>query len=426
MAREDGSRLDVELLDRYLAQLNSGEADLETLLARPGLAGGEADELRALLKVAALVRATPQPTPSPEAVEAGRRRLLRAVMEKRRQRAAPAPSVGGTLDRVAAALQSLWQPRAPLRRATVLIVALVMVLALTSGGVTRAAANSLPNSPLYPVKLVTEQIRLVLTPSMTGKARLHIAFGERRLRETQALAEKGQRVDEGALQAMLAQNDRALEAIGLIPEEERQPLLDDFASLAEEEWRVLMQMRERIPPADHAPVDEAIAASAQNQELAEEAQKSLDVLPMPSPTSTVTQTVARPTPTAVKPTATAVKPTDKPKPTEPPPTPQPTVKPTRVGVVSLPTVEPIATPTTEKLTPTTEKPTPTPTVAPTKAPTPTPTEAAPTLTPTQVVVIPTGPTPIEPTATQEPTEPPPTPTKPAGVLPPPVPPTPTP
>lgn len=417
MVRESGSKLDVERLDRCLAQLNSGEADLETLLARPEPVEGQADELRTLLRVAALVRATPQPTPSPEAKEEGRRRLVRAAMERRRRQAAPAPSFRGVLERVAAAWQSLVQPRPALRRATVLIVALVMVLALTSAGVTRAAATSLPDSPLYPVKLATEKIQLILTPSMVGKARLHIAFGERRLWETQALAEKGQGVDERVLQAMLDHTTSALEAIAQLPAEEREPLLGDFASLAEKEWMILKELKERIPPADHPPVDEAITISAQNQELAEEAQENPELLPMPSPTSTATLTVAKPTltPTVAKPTATPKEPTSTPKPTA---TPQPT----EVKIISLPTVEPTVTPTPEP----TEPPT-TPTVAPTETPT-----AAPTATtePVGMTPVPSEPSPTpepptpEPTPTPQPPEPSPTPTEPVEI--PPIPPTPAP
>jgi hypothetical protein len=386
------SELDVERLDQYLAQLNSGEADLETLLE------GQADELQTLLKVAALVRATPHPTPSPQAVQAGRRRLMRAVVEKRREQAAPAPSVGNYVDRVAAAWRGFARPRVALRPATVLIVALVMVLALTSAGVTRAAANSLPDSPLYSVKLATEQIQLVLTPSMAGKARLYITFGERRLRETQALAEKGQPVHEGVLQAMRDQNARALEAITRLPEAERQPLLADFASLAEEEWMVLRDLKERIPPDDHPPVDEAITASAEDQELAEEAQKKPESLPEPSPTSTVTLTVTKPQPiptvvTAVKPTPQPTKPTSTPEP--PKPTPKPTPEELTIG--TLPTEKPTATPTPEK-----------PTSAPTSVPTtvvPTATEAP---TPTTQIVVP--PPPAEASPSPEPTEIPSTPT----------------
>jgi hypothetical protein len=387
------SELDVERLDQYLAQLNSGEADLETLLE------GQADELQTLLKVAALVRATPHPTPSPEAVEAGRRRLMRAVMEKRKEQAAPAPSFGSYLDRVAAALRGFARPRVALRPATVLIVALVMVLALTSAGVTRAAANSLPDSPLYSVKLATEQIQLVLTPSMAGKARLYITFGERRLRETQALAEKGQSVHEGVLQAMRDQNARALEAITQLPEAERQPLLADFASLAEKEWMILKELKERIPPDDHPPVDEAIAASAQDQELAEEAQKKPEATPEPSPTSTVTLTVTKPKPTptvvtAVKPTAQPTKPTSTPEPTKP--TPKPTEEPEELTIGTLPTEKPTATPTPEK-----------PTSAPTAVPTtvvPTATEV-PTVPPTLTteIVVPPPPTEAPPSPTPKPT-----------------------
>lgn len=404
MQQRSKSGLDAELLDRILSQLNSGEADLETLLARSELAEGQADELRTLVRVAALVQEAPQPVASPEAREAGRRQLLRAVMEKRRERAVPAPSFRDYVERLGGALQALWRPRAPLRRATVLVTALVIVVALSSLGVTRAAAGSLPDSPLYPIKLATEQVQLALTPSPEGKARLHIAFGERRLQEALALAEKGRGVNEGVLAAMLDHNKRALGAIARLPQQERVPLLADFASLAEKEWMTLQQVKQRVPSSDQAAVDEAIAASAQNQALAEAAQKNPDLLPTPSPTPTLTAVKLTPTDTAVKPTAKPVKPS----PTAVEPTAKPTSVPTRgpvVGEQPIP-IEPSVTPTAKPTaTPTMEKK---PTAVPTETPMATP-------TPTYQVVVPPPPTEIPPSPTPEPT---PRPTEPPTLTPP--------
>jgi hypothetical protein len=72
--------------------------------------------------------------------------------------------------------------------ATIIIVVVVL---LAGGGTVAAAAGSLPDSPLYPVKLATESVRLALTPSALGKAELNARFADERVDEIIEMAEKG-------------------------------------------------------------------------------------------------------------------------------------------------------------------------------------------------------------------------------------------
>jgi hypothetical protein len=71
------------------------------------------------------------------------------------------------------------------------VVAVVLVLVLAGGGTVVAADSSMPDSPLYSVKLATEQARLTLTPSQMGKARLCAELADRRVAEIAYMAEKG-------------------------------------------------------------------------------------------------------------------------------------------------------------------------------------------------------------------------------------------
>jgi hypothetical protein len=92
------------------------------------------------------------------------------------------------------------------RWATVVAVAIAVVLA--SGGTVAASANSMPDQPLYPVKLATEQVRLALTPSDISKAELYAKLVDRRVTEIANIVDKGEpeRVDRVArrLDAQLA------------------------------------------------------------------------------------------------------------------------------------------------------------------------------------------------------------------------------
>ena len=78
-----------------------------------------------------------------------------------------------------------WQPR------WALIVVVVLTVLLVGGGTVVAADSSMPGSPLYPVKLATENIRLKLSLSDVRKAELYAALADRRVAEIARMIEKG-------------------------------------------------------------------------------------------------------------------------------------------------------------------------------------------------------------------------------------------
>jgi len=71
------------------------------------------------------------------------------------------------------------------------VVTIVLVLLLAGGGTVVVASNSMPDSPLYSVKLATEEAQLMLTPSEIGKARLCAELVDRRVAEIIYMAGKG-------------------------------------------------------------------------------------------------------------------------------------------------------------------------------------------------------------------------------------------
>ena len=70
-------------------------------------------------------------------------------------------------------------------------IAILLILLLTGGSTVAAADNSMPDGPLYGVKLATEQVRLTLTPSELGKAQLYASFTDKRVLEIARMAKKG-------------------------------------------------------------------------------------------------------------------------------------------------------------------------------------------------------------------------------------------
>jgi len=77
------------------------------------------------------------------------------------------------------------------QRQWVTAVTIVVVLLLAGGGTVAAASNSMPDGALYPVKLATEQVQLMLTPSEIGKARLCAKLADKRVAEIIYMVDKG-------------------------------------------------------------------------------------------------------------------------------------------------------------------------------------------------------------------------------------------
>jgi hypothetical protein len=155
------------ILDECLQRLLVGGETIEQCLERYP---EQASQLKPLLETALAVKETSAVQPRAEFKARARYQFRSALQEA----AAPKrrPFFG-------------WLPR----WATVLTAVLVLLLA--GGGTVFAAAGSMPGSPLYPVKLATEQVQLTLTPSQLGKANLCAEFADRRVDEIIYMADRG-------------------------------------------------------------------------------------------------------------------------------------------------------------------------------------------------------------------------------------------
>jgi len=70
-------------------------------------------------------------------------------------------------------------------------VAIIIGLLMVGSGTVLAAGSSLPDEPLYRVKLAAESVQMAFTPSSLGKAELYARFADRRVDEIISMAEKG-------------------------------------------------------------------------------------------------------------------------------------------------------------------------------------------------------------------------------------------
>jgi hypothetical protein len=73
----------------------------------------------------------------------------------------------------------------------VIPVTAVFAVLVAGTGTVFAASNSLPDQPLYSVKLLTENARLALTNSPAGKAELYAQFTDTRVNEIVKMADEG-------------------------------------------------------------------------------------------------------------------------------------------------------------------------------------------------------------------------------------------
>jgi hypothetical protein len=200
-----------ECLERLLVKGESLEQCLERYPE-------QAAELKPLLETALVAREASTIQPRPDFKARARYQFRSALQETAARKSRP--SWG-------------WFPR------WATVVTVVLVLVLVGGSTVVAADSSMPDSPLYQVKLATEQVRLTLNLSQMGKARLCVEIADRRVTEIAYMAEKG---DVGQLELITRRLDERLETLVVLV------LAQEY-----DEASMLMAPAPEPPPTDEAP-----------------------------------------------------------------------------------------------------------------------------------------------------------------------------
>ena len=154
------------ILDECLEKMLQGKTVEECLADYPDYAAA----LEPMLRTVAQARMATDIRPRPDFKDRARHEFQATIREM-----GPAPRRGFFPN-----LKPVW----------VTLAALVAVI-VAGGGTIYAASNSLPDSPLYQIKLATESVRLALTPSEVGKAELYAEFADERVEEIVKMAKKG-------------------------------------------------------------------------------------------------------------------------------------------------------------------------------------------------------------------------------------------
>ena len=188
-----------ETLDRLIESVVRGER---------GLASIRDAKLREAVRVALRMHKYAPSGLDALARERMRDRVLGSVRPRR-------PTIA---DRAVIAFEVLAKP-APY---AVRVIAVGALCIATVAGATVAGADTLPNDPLYSLKLAGEDLRLTLAVGAGDRAAVQLSIAEHRLAEAEALATSGR--DEDALVASSTYSQQIAQAAAELAElEELQP-----------------------------------------------------------------------------------------------------------------------------------------------------------------------------------------------------------
>jgi hypothetical protein len=133
---------------------------------------------------------------------------------------------------------------------TTLILALTLIFG--GGGITLASAqNSLPDQPLYNLKLWSEQLRLNLAGDPQAAYQLTQSFADRRAAETQAMLAAGKSPSPAVQDRYQSQVEQAIRLAAGLPDEQAQRALEQTRQQLRLQVQALSQLQlQNDPQAD--------------------------------------------------------------------------------------------------------------------------------------------------------------------------------
>lgn len=278
------SRLE-DILDECVYLIRSGQETMEGCLAKyPDVR----EKLEPLLRTTVLIQAVPQVLPSPTFKKTLRQRFIKAVEARQVEEITSTPGLLPTI-------QKKWteygRKSAGVRNFMVRAVVVLLIATLVGSGTVAASANSLPGSPLYPVKIASERAQLALTFNDNNQAKLHLKFAERRLGEVQALITKGKSEDiDTPLSIMNQHLEQAQNIAAAASGRDKQELYSKILELTERQQTVLEVVSEQVPDQAREAINHAMEVSRRGHEKAESALKKKKTPKQPQPSKPAPET----------------------------------------------------------------------------------------------------------------------------------------
>ncbi len=227
-----------------------------------------ADRLHPLLEMAQATRRHYEAVPeAPGGLVTGRERLLAVAAQQRARGVSVTSATRTTTTRTKGRKMKLVLAT---RLVTVLLAVVVSTAAL-GGGIVWAAGDSLPGDLLYPVKLVTEDVRLALAPAPADQVDLALGLAEERAEEVQALVAAGRPVPDETVVRMEQHVERALaQAARASDDEEMAGLLTCIAERTRTQAQMLEQVQTMAPRQAQAGLERAVTVCWRGAEAAED------------------------------------------------------------------------------------------------------------------------------------------------------------
>lgn len=288
-----------------------------------------------LLLVAQALRSAPVVTPSLDFRVDARQQLIARLPSRRSRRAVLVNVFSGA-----------WRRRLVVSQALLLRVTVIFLVGVVLGSsVAVAAAQSLPNDVLYPVKRTIEQARLAFAPDSASSGDLRLEFAAERLAEVQRLIDRGRGSEAAiAIDDFTAQMQSAASTAHNMPDTlERATLMVRVNESSQSSDAVLSRTQARLPESAQVAVKRARAVLAERPDDPHNPPPL--VLPLVSTVAPFDRTPtphSTPVPSMTLPSVTRDTPRWRPTPVEQHPINPPAFQPTR-----LPTHQPTAVPTNQ-------------------------------------------------------------------------------
>ena len=214
-----------EILDKALEALRDGKAIPDILKEYPEVA----EELAPLLRCAHVLSAAP--LPQTESDTAGLMRVIAKITAEERQ-------------------ERVQLLRFTPRRRFMRIAASLAASFIIGWGTVNASANAVPGDFFYPVKLITEKVRFMLSLNHENRVELRITYSAERLKELIKKYSSGAGIDKQLLKRMLDEAKAALDDANKLNGQSRYLISGRVANLSHLQLKTLKRIEQTAAPAE--------------------------------------------------------------------------------------------------------------------------------------------------------------------------------
>jgi len=256
------------ILDKCISDLREGKSLEDCLKNYPKSRG----ELKPLLKMMDNLRASQTPSLSFIKKAELKEELLSSIRKaKSEQLAAREPKLGFNWNQIHFAKPAL-------------VTIGITVFLIISGVLVYASSSSSPSSPLYPVKMAVEKVRLALISNSGQKAELHLRFAEQKVEEIERIAKSDKNVELKLNEVKNNYQENIIQATQIAISRKDPKLLEDCQKSISQNQIALKKIQTKLPKEDKGgkedkvsvdgPIESALTASEEQENQILSLQKS--------------------------------------------------------------------------------------------------------------------------------------------------------